>query len=323
MKLLFTSLFLFVTMLQTSIGKTSSLTVFSQEGEKFFLIMDGIRQNDLPMTNVKVTDLDRPIYKVKVIFEDANQKDIDKNVFLEDVDGNAVDLVYNIRPNRKGVLDMRISSFNEAKVTPTPKEENVIKYHPVENPKPQQPEKTTTITTTTTTVTNPSNTQEGININMGMGTGVNTTVTEAGKNISVNMNIGGMNSNTVTTTQEVITTTTTTLPVEAETEQEIYEEVGCVNAMGGSSFTAAKSAVSKQTFSESMMKTAKQLTKANCLSVKQIKEIMQLFSFDDDMLAYAKYAYDYCINQSDYFMLTELFSFSSSADSLNDFLDQK
>lgn len=87
MKLLFTSLFLFVTMLQTSIGQTSSLTVFSQEGEKFFLIMDGIRQNDLPMTNVKVTDLDRPIYKVKVIFEDANQKDIDKNVFIEDVDG--------------------------------------------------------------------------------------------------------------------------------------------------------------------------------------------------------------------------------------------
>lgn len=317
MKTIFTTLFLVCTFVQFTLAQNSSVTVFSQEGEKFYVIVDGIRQNDLPMTNVKVTDLEGPLYKVKVIFEDSTKEDINKNVFLRDVDGNAMNLVYNIRPNRKGVLDMRISSFSEATAS-TSKEENVVKYHPKENPVQKQDQQITTTTTTVTTKP-PLNNQETISINMGMGTGVNTTISEDGEN--VNINIGGFNTGVTTNTQQ--TTTTTVSTTTSGTIQDIYEEKGCINAMSGREFSAAKASVDKQSFSESKMKTAQQLTKANCLSVNQIKEIMGLFSFDDDKLEYAKYAYDYCIDQNNYFMLAEVFSFSSNADELNDYIDGK
>lgn len=317
------TLFLFCAIAQFTIAQNSSLTVFSQEGERFYVVLDGVRQNDMPMTNVKITDLDRPNYKVKVIFDDASIEDINKNVFLQDVDGNPVEVVYNIRPNKKGIMDMRISSFNEVQ-TSSSNEENVVKYHAVENPLPAQSSKTVT---TTTTVTSPSTTtKESVNVNMGgFGTGVNATVTEEGENVNINMNIGGFGTNmgATTTTKQVTTTTTTSSPTSRSTVVSEPVEKGCVFAMSSSDFSAAKASVNKQSFSDSKMKTAKQFTKANCLSVNQIKEIMNIFSFDDDKLEYAKYAYDYCVDKNKYFMLAEVFSFSSNADELNDYIDGK
>lgn len=322
MKTIITSLVLLLFATEFIFAQNSSLTVFSQDGEKFFVILDGVRQNDFPNTNVKITDLDRPNYRVKIIFDNAKLEDIDKNVFLQDVDGNAVDVVYSIRPNRKGVLDMRISSFNEAQSAPVAKEENVVKYHTQENPIQEQQTTTTTVTTTTT---NGGTTKESVNMNLGVsGTGVNATVTdENGETINVNMNIGDMmrmDGGTTTTTKKVTTTSSTNINTAAPAP---VKEKGCTVAMSSSDFNVAKASVNKQSFSDSKMKTAKQFTKANCLSVNQIKEIMNLFSFDDDKLEYAKYAYDYCVDKNKYFMLAEEFSFSSSSDSLNDYIDGK
>ena len=56
----------------TSIAQnTSNLIVFSEDGLKFYLILNGIRQNEVPLTNVKVTGLNQPYYSAKIIFEDA------------------------------------------------------------------------------------------------------------------------------------------------------------------------------------------------------------------------------------------------------------
>lgn len=319
MKSINTTLILFLSIAQLIVAQNSSITIFSQEGEKFYVIVDGVRQNDLPMTNVKVTDLDRPLYKVKVIFEDGTLEDIDKSVFLQDVDGNAMNLVYNIAPNRKGKLVMRISSFSEA-TNESVNQENVVKYHPKENPIQKQDQQITT--TTTTTTTKPVTSQNGISINMGVGTGVNTTLTEDAENVTINLNVGGLNTNgeVVTTTQQ--TTTTTVSTTASSNLNNTFEEKGCLDAMDRTTFSTARSSVEKQSFSETKMKTAKQLAKANCLSVNQIKQIMELFSFDDDKLEFAKFAYPYCIDKNNYFMLAEVFSFSSNADDLNDFIDK-
>jgi len=41
-----------------------NVVLFSQEGERFFIILNGVRQNDEVQTNVKVTDLNAPMYKL-------------------------------------------------------------------------------------------------------------------------------------------------------------------------------------------------------------------------------------------------------------------
>jgi hypothetical protein len=83
-----------------------------------------------------------------------------------------------------------------------------------------------------------------------------------------------------------------------------------------------KQSVESKPFSETKLSTAKVATKNNCLSVNQIKEICKLFSMDEDKLAYAKYAYEFCTEKGNYYQVSDVFSFSSSADELNAFLDK-
>src|SRR5258706_1040474 len=57
-------------------AQTGNLIVFTEGGEKFSLVLNGVLQNASPETNVKVTDLpaspDYPTgYKMKFIFADA------------------------------------------------------------------------------------------------------------------------------------------------------------------------------------------------------------------------------------------------------------
>ncbi len=75
-KFLFLSLFLAAFVCK--ISAQSNVTVFSQEGEKFWIIVNGIKQNEAAQTNVKITGLTEPNYKIKVIFENNNLPPIDK-----------------------------------------------------------------------------------------------------------------------------------------------------------------------------------------------------------------------------------------------------
>ena len=61
----------------------SNFTVFNNGGQKFFLIMNGIKQNSLAQTNVEVSGVKNGGYSVKLIFEDGKTGDIDKNFFIE------------------------------------------------------------------------------------------------------------------------------------------------------------------------------------------------------------------------------------------------
>ena len=52
-------------------------------------------------------------------------------------------------------------------------------------------------------------------------------------------------------------------------------------------------------------------------------QIANLFSFDDNKLEFAKFAYDYCIEPRNYFKLNGIFSFSSNADELSDYVQSR
>jgi hypothetical protein len=92
-------------------------------------------------------------------------------------------------------------------------------------------------------------------------------------------------------------------------------------SMSAQSFQAAKTSINKQSFADTKMKTAKQVLNANCMSVDQIVEIIGLFSFEENKLDFAKAAYAKCVDQSQYFMVNDAFSFSSSVDELTEFIE--
>jgi|GEM_PF-1292699 len=92
----------------------------------------------------------------------------------------------------------------------------------------------------------------------------------------------------------------------------------CKKAMPESTFKALVSAVNARSFSSDKMKVAKQ--GAQCLDVTQVETIMKLFSFEDQKLEFAKFAYPKTIDKENYFMLNSVFSFSSSTDDLDNFI---
>jgi len=348
MKTSIITLALTITTMLSAFAQKSSLTFFSQEGERFYVVLNGIRQNDKPSANVTVTDLNLPTYKAKIIFESPALGSIDKSLYLQDADGNFADLVYNIRKDKKGVYILRLSGYSEVASSSASPKADVVVYHAEETspaattPAPVETVKQTTTTTTTTKPTSTTTYQENVNMNLGglgFGVNVNSSVTEdADGNVNMNVNMGGLNNvNTNATVKQTTTTTTTTTtktttnpavgqPVPAATPVAAtppVKEVGCVRAVSSTDFAAGKKSITSSSFSETQMKTAKTFTKNNCLSVAQIKDIMGLFSFEASKLDYAKYAYDFCVDKKNYYQLTEAFSFSSSSDDLNEFLETK
>lgn len=193
------------------------VTVYSNTGEKFFVILNGIRQNDQAQTNVKITGLSNPYYKCKVI--SANRTfELDKNIIVK----QDTLITYEIK-EKKGKYKMRFYSETLSASAPKadPSQSTVI-YHSVENPmhtntqnttvNPNSGHVNTTMNTTTTTVTsNTSNDFQNGNVNESMN--MNISIGENG--ISTNMNISengmngeNMNMNTNMNSSETITTNT-------------------------------------------------------------------------------------------------------------------
>jgi len=85
-----------------------------------------------------------------------------------------------------------------------------------------------------------------------------------------------------------------------------------------------KKSINAASFDNTKITTAKQILAAKkCFTVAQIKEILQLFSFESSKLEVAKYAYDYCVDKSNYYQVNDVFSFSSSKDDLNKYVQSK
>jgi hypothetical protein len=75
-------LLLFTLLLHTAYSQ-SNLTIFNNNGQPFYVILNGIRQNTVAQTNVSVTGIKDGSYSVKLIFADGKTSDIDKNFFID------------------------------------------------------------------------------------------------------------------------------------------------------------------------------------------------------------------------------------------------
>lgn len=81
MKHIFTLFALVISL--SAFAQNSNLIIFNNSGQQFFVVLNGIRQNSMPKTNVKIEGLAPVSYKVKIIFADGRTGDIDKNIYLE------------------------------------------------------------------------------------------------------------------------------------------------------------------------------------------------------------------------------------------------
>jgi hypothetical protein len=89
-------------------------------------------------------------------------------------------------------------------------------------------------------------------------------------------------------------------------------------------FDDIKRSINNASFASSKVTIGKQAIQAKkCFTVKQIKEILGLFAFDENKLDMAKFCYDYCIDKSNYYQVNDVFSFSSSKDELSTYVQSR
>jgi hypothetical protein len=282
---------------------TSNLVVFSEDGNKFYLILNGIRQNEKAQTNVKIMDLNQPYYTTKIIFEDNTIPDLDKKI-LSVVDASTSspqEVTYKIKKDKNGLNILRFFSMVPiAQAAPVPSNVEVIRYNTV----PLSPITTSvTVNETTTTTSTGANVSVGSNIG---GVGINVTINDP------------LLNGTVTHTSST-TTTTTSASRSGSTNYSDPVPTGCSGAyaMSSSNFSSAKSSISGQSFEDTKLSTARQIISSNCLTADQIKQVMLLFSFEDSKLTFAKEAHEKCVDKNNYFKVNDAFSFSSSVEDLN------
>lgn len=88
-------------------------------------------------------------------------------------------------------------------------------------------------------------------------------------------------------------------------------------------FDGIKGSINKISFNSSKESQLKSITRGRCFSVDQIKQLLNLFSFESSKLDLAKYLYEFCIDKQNYYRVNDIFSFSSSVDDLNKFIQTR
>lgn len=84
-----------------------------------------------------------------------------------------------------------------------------------------------------------------------------------------------------------------------------------------------KNTISAESFEPNKLDIAKQATYNKLFTVNQITEIARLFSFEDNKLDYLKFAFDFCFDKQNYYLVNEVLTYSSSKEDLNKFLLSK
>jgi len=167
----------------------SNLTVFNNGGQKFYLILNGIKQNSLAQTNVVVSGIKNGGYSVKLIFEDNKTKDIDKNFFLESAQDITTKVTF-----KKGVGKLQMVSM----VPTTGVAQGGVTYRPDNTAVFSDAVTTTTTTQTIATETSPvgGNTSNGNgNGNGSVGIQFNATTPEPVQTNPTNNGNGNGNVN--------------------------------------------------------------------------------------------------------------------------------
>jgi len=72
---------------------------------------------------------------------------------------------------------------------------------------------------------------------------------------------------------------------------------------------------------EHQVAMAKQILRTNCLVISQLVEILEEITFDEGQLELAKFAYDHIYDLENYWEVYGVFSFSSSTEELEEFIE--
>lgn len=95
---------------------------------------------------------------------------------------------------------------------------------------------------------------------------------------------------------------------------------GYGNVMRGNEFESVKESLRKEWFEANRLKSVKFIIDKNNFTTQQVKELMGLFTFENNKLEIAKYAYPKTVDKQNYYQVNEMLTFNSSKEELMKFV---
>jgi Domain of unknown function (DUF4476) len=298
-------------------AQTANCILFTENGERFTVILNGLKANEVPQTNVKIEALNAPQYKLKVIFDDPTLPAMDKTLYVS----VGEEITYSVKKGKNDEYKLAfISQVPVAQAPKSPETQQVIMWGPAPSVVSGGFSTTTVVTEQTTTSGNGVN--MGTNVS-GNGESINMGVSVSDNGMDMNISISGTGMDLQGTDMGTSTTTTTTTTTTSGGTDTWAGTAPCAYGMDPSSFNAATTSVSAKSFEDSKVQVAKQILNTNCLSSSQVKEIMGLFTYEESKLDYAKYAFGRTVDPGNYFMVNDAFEFETSIDELNAYIQSR
>ena len=117
-------------------------------------------------------------------------------------------------------------------------------------------------------------------------------------------------------------------PSQNESVQIVYVEgysgsIGCETPVGPDRFERMMDRIYDASFSDEKVNIAKQILRTNCIVIEQLVEILEEVAFDEGQLDLAKFAYEHVYDIENYFEVYGVFSFSSSSEELDTYLQSQ
>ncbi len=308
----------------------ANLVIFCEEGLDFVVMLNGVKQNPFPESNVKISGLDQEVYNVQIIFSDPMLPQIRKSVFVSP----GYETVLTIRKNRIGALIMRYLSQSPLKSKHFEYEKNSVAF--------------------TTTATDGGGDDDNGQFKMDVRferDGVEWDLGYKNDSLNADVNVGGRfdrrsrrggrqyrsydwepqnkNNDYDADRRDYYNDNNADDDFDTESNHDNYrkkrtERAGnkmtTKNAMSSQDFNEAIKSIEKQDYESTRLTVAKQITRINCLTTNQIKEILLMFDFESTRLEYAKFAYDYTFDKDNYFKINDVFSFQSSVNELEEYI---
>jgi hypothetical protein len=314
----------------------SNLSIFNNNGQQFYVVLNGIRQNSKPETNVQVGQIKNGSYAVKVIFADGKTPDIDKNFLIDAPYDITARIIFK---KGKGKLQLMgqepTHGLIQEAVVYRPTDAAVYSDAVVVNTMPS-PNTTVIQTNTNNTVNGTVNTSgasnlnvqstgvnsnaAGVNMNMNVQeTTTNTTITNTDPNDNVNLNmnlsVGGvnvsLNANQSGANQSVQgQTNPQVIQQQVVQNKQLGRIVNCTQTMNR--LEAFKAEMQDQSFEDDRLEALKLGLNKTCLTTAQASQLLELFSFDENRLEAAKYLSDRLTDRANAGELAQKLTFDSS-----------
>ena len=192
------SIFLAVISISASYSQiTSNVVVFSEDGNPFYLVINGIKQNVEPRTNMKVVGLTNNSNHVRILFKNESIQSLDKKIYFDTMGFEATMRI--TRTKKKGY---KLKYFGEIPLNKAPVDNNqwITTYSSTELGS----------TNNGTTNNSNSNTNIGTSSNGNSNTSTSGSTNTNTSSGTTNEELVEMNGNTIGVTNNSTSTTTTT-----------------------------------------------------------------------------------------------------------------